>query len=339
MLKNLILVVLVLAITIPTNAAVSVSDGSAFITKNEFSYEMNTLSNRMSYLENSMNAKIDSLVSSYLSRNGIWNGEKQEFLYYKTTNPYYGALNNPTSDTPYFTEANAPLFTNINNGSRGKTTIDVACQNMYELYDLFTATKSGLCFFRISLVNCPERDKNTYYRMYSNNGKYGYGWTEKITTSAGEETVQSAWQNGRLTAALWNNLEKSTEAVRFVAYFFDKKKEYDEDKGIDYWGINEDPVQGKAYLATRNTSGSFEYIPEYAESTLAFTMLQTQFTFIQDSFFVNKGTTYSFGLRLFRGAVPYPYNCTASTYRQLTGIRLGPVSTHTSFVTNYFTIY
>ena len=57
-------------------AAISVSDGSAFVTKAEFAADLNNLSNRMSTLENSLDAKIDSLVSSYLSRNGIWNGEK-----------------------------------------------------------------------------------------------------------------------------------------------------------------------------------------------------------------------------------------------------------------------
>ena len=59
-------------------AAISVSDGSAFVTKAEFAADLNNLSNRMSTLENSLDVKIDSLVSSYLSRNGIWNGEKQE---------------------------------------------------------------------------------------------------------------------------------------------------------------------------------------------------------------------------------------------------------------------
>ena len=61
-------------------AAISVSDGSAFVTKAEFAADLNNLSNRMSTLENSLDAKIDSLVSSYLSRNGIWNGEKQTKL-------------------------------------------------------------------------------------------------------------------------------------------------------------------------------------------------------------------------------------------------------------------
>ena len=75
--KTILILSICLGITLPTNAAVSVSDGSAFITKSEFDADVNNLSNRMAYLENSLDAKIDSLVSSYLTRNGIWNGEKQ----------------------------------------------------------------------------------------------------------------------------------------------------------------------------------------------------------------------------------------------------------------------
>ena len=75
--KTILVLSLCAGLAIPTNAAVSVSDGSAFVTKAEFSADLNNLSNRMAQLENSLDAKIDSLVSSYLTRNGIWNGAKQ----------------------------------------------------------------------------------------------------------------------------------------------------------------------------------------------------------------------------------------------------------------------
>ena len=75
--KTTISILLCLAFTMPANAAVSVSDGSAFVTKAEFSADLNNLSNRMAQLENSLDAKIDSLVSAYLTKNGIWNGAKQ----------------------------------------------------------------------------------------------------------------------------------------------------------------------------------------------------------------------------------------------------------------------
>ena len=75
--KTILILMISLGLSIPTNAAVSVSDGSAFVTKAEFAADLNNLSNRMAQLENSLDAKIDSLVSSYLTRNGIWNGAKQ----------------------------------------------------------------------------------------------------------------------------------------------------------------------------------------------------------------------------------------------------------------------
>ncbi len=76
--KLFISLFLILSISLINSiAAISVSDGSAFVTKAEFAADLNNLSNRMSSLENSLDAKIDSLVSSYLSRNGIWNGETQ----------------------------------------------------------------------------------------------------------------------------------------------------------------------------------------------------------------------------------------------------------------------
>ena len=75
--KTIFIISLCVGLTLPTNAAVSVSDGSAFVTKAEFAADLNNLSNRMAQLENSLDAKIDSLVSSYLTRNGIWNGALQ----------------------------------------------------------------------------------------------------------------------------------------------------------------------------------------------------------------------------------------------------------------------
>ena len=76
--KLFVCISLILSISLVNSfAAISVSDGSAFVTKAEFAADLNNLSNRMSSLENSLDEKIDSLVSSYISRNDIWNGEKQ----------------------------------------------------------------------------------------------------------------------------------------------------------------------------------------------------------------------------------------------------------------------
>ena len=75
--KTISIFTLCLVFSINSFAAISVSDGSAFVTKAEFSADLNNISNRMAQLENSLDSKIDSLVSTYLKRNGIWNGKKQ----------------------------------------------------------------------------------------------------------------------------------------------------------------------------------------------------------------------------------------------------------------------
>lgn len=74
--KTIFIISLCFSSIISSKAAVSVSDGSAFLTKAELNSNLNNLSNRMAQLENSVDAKIDSMVSSYLTRNGIWNGSK-----------------------------------------------------------------------------------------------------------------------------------------------------------------------------------------------------------------------------------------------------------------------
>ena len=86
--KTILILSICLGITLPSNASsTKVSDGSVFITKAEFSSKLNDLSNRLSHLENSIDSKINSLVSSYLTRNGIWNGAKQPVLNNLGTTP------------------------------------------------------------------------------------------------------------------------------------------------------------------------------------------------------------------------------------------------------------
>ena len=76
--KIVFLLLLIFTLTMASYGQVAVSDGSAFLTKAEFNRNLSNMSSRMTYLENSLDSKIDTLVASYLSRNGIWNGTVQE---------------------------------------------------------------------------------------------------------------------------------------------------------------------------------------------------------------------------------------------------------------------
>lgn len=78
--KTIFIFMLILGITIPSNAAVSVSDNSAFITKAEALAVAQSLSERIIVLENTMDNKIDNLITAYLERNGVWNPQEQTLV-------------------------------------------------------------------------------------------------------------------------------------------------------------------------------------------------------------------------------------------------------------------
>ena len=126
-------------------AAISVSDGSAFVTKAEFAADLNNLSNRMSTLENSLDAKIDSLVSSYLSRNGIWNGEKQELI-----NNSFPKKNQLSSDNIIVNQYGSLINSDV----------------------LFEPTKSGLAFLYGSTLYTDFTPPNTLGVSYTGPGVF-----------------------------------------------------------------------------------------------------------------------------------------------------------------------
>ena len=141
-------------------AAISVSDGSAFVTKAEFAADLNNLSNRMSTLENSLDAKIDSLVSSYLSRNGIWNGEKQEL----------------TNDKISFPEPKKLGVSESRSFSDQTTTDKTKC---------FKPSKSGLAFIRTSVVSTYGNSYQAYwgYRLGAKRSGSKNLWDDALTVS------------------------------------------------------------------------------------------------------------------------------------------------------------
>ena len=75
--KTIIIFCICIGITIPVNAAVSVSDNSAFITKAEALAVAQSVSERIIVLENTVDEKIDNLITAYLERNGVWNAQEQ----------------------------------------------------------------------------------------------------------------------------------------------------------------------------------------------------------------------------------------------------------------------
>ena len=146
--KTILILMICLGLTIPTNAAVSVSDGSAFVTKAEFAADLNNLSNRMAQLENSLDAKIDSLVSSYLTRNGIWNGAKQDLLF-----SYFDC------ESPISQAFDYDAYTVNVLGSK---------------HNLFKANKSGLCFMEYDWYSTRGAAASAFWGYAGIGRKNGY---------------------------------------------------------------------------------------------------------------------------------------------------------------------
>ena len=219
--KTILVLSICVGITLPTNAAVSVSDGSAFVTKSEFSSNLNNLTNRMAQLENSLDAKIDSLVSSYLTRNGIWNGAKQTLvqdsftIYYDAYN-YCFANNNNTDPYSYSLLKNIKFL----NTSDYTNIID-------------SCTKSGMCVFDI------VTDTNNRSQWMSDSGGYKghsgfstffsiYNITQNVESSSTSfgiinEAVGPSWQSGRLGVVVYT-------ATMVMQFFVSKGDKI----GIDY---------------------------------------------------------------------------------------------------------
>lgn len=152
--KTVFIVNLCLGLSITTNAnSVNVSDGSAFITKSELAYKLNNLSNRMTQLENSLDSKIDTLVSSYLTRNGIWNGTVQSIT----------------------TEANAEhsFVSDWGSGNVGTTNFVVT---HFDEAVILNTTKSGLLFGSFAYGNKHKGDPNNWYYGGYMSSRNGWAW-------------------------------------------------------------------------------------------------------------------------------------------------------------------
>ena len=163
--RSLFVIFIILSFNINSFAAISANDGVAFITKAEFAKDLDRFSQRISQIENTLEAKIDSLVSAYLSRNGIWNGSAQELK----TGGYITSwlLNN---NQKQFALQNPP-----NNFS--SSPVAVFADNIYGRSLLFTANKSGMLCIAVS--TCAEY--NSTSDSYGTDNRRSFN----ITTNTG----------------------------------------------------------------------------------------------------------------------------------------------------------
>lgn len=107
--KTIIILSICLGITIPSNAAISVSDGSAFMTKTEFMADINNLSSRVSQLEITMDGTLDNKVNAYLEQKGFWKAKVQNIINANMTNVRPYAITNTSGNV----KANRRLQTQV----------------------------------------------------------------------------------------------------------------------------------------------------------------------------------------------------------------------------------
>ena len=139
MFKKILLFALCFYYSFYSFAAVSVSDGSAFLTKSELQSDLNSLINRMALLESSLDAKIDSLVSAYLTRNGVWNGKSLD-IDKKETHLVY-----------------SDFITSWNSNEEKEKTVWSKTTNI---------DKAGMCVVVVHIGGVKYPDDNSMYRCY-----------------------------------------------------------------------------------------------------------------------------------------------------------------------------
>lgn len=179
--KNFLCVIMICSFVLPAYASLSASDGSAFVTKGEFDSALADFNSRLTTFEAGINSKIDSQVTTYLDRNGIWSGQKQDILWASNTHkfPMQEVVNvtkatctwrGAATDTTSYTNA-ANTIANWTAGGypyRGFRAYDPSTATSWMAWfnlananpitppsgwcnasKLFTSTKSGLCVLDI----------------------------------------------------------------------------------------------------------------------------------------------------------------------------------------------
>lgn len=175
--------------------AVSVSDGSAFVTVAEFNSDLNNLSNRMAQLENSIDAKIDSMVSSYLTRNGIWNGVYQELS---------DSVKNKKE------KSFLPAFKSGNIGTLAQS------KERFKDAIVLKTNKSGMVFGSFSYGNHHDGVANHwYYGVYNNNSDTrGWVWdSNMVVTLSFYETEENVTLNFDTQGNPTNGITKSVVEI------------------------------------------------------------------------------------------------------------------------------
>ena len=121
----------------------------AFITKDEFDKAMADFNTRLSVFEAGINSKIDSQVTSYLDRNGIWSKKEQEFSFTDTVMGLtYGARGLACAQLMIPLAGGTDAYIKVEDGSSTYQAYKIAQKgtSYYNKVLVEKINKSGLCY-------------------------------------------------------------------------------------------------------------------------------------------------------------------------------------------------
>lgn len=252
--KIIFILSLCLGLSLSSIAAgqVNVSDGSAFITKSELSYELNNLSSRMTQLENSLDSKIDTLVSSYLTRNGVWNGDNQAL----TIDTF--EING--TDLAKALEKRSKYYSLPNDSEE---------ENFFGNYILIdNISKSGM--ISVKVVSKGYAQSTRYSRDGNGTDNVGTGSVYVIFNV--DSDIKSTYPIGKLDSSKYGKSQRSTFSAGdylifattdsiFVLQFFVQKGDKLMWDVISYWNANGTPdrVYGSEGKTTINVVDAYVY--------------------------------------------------------------------------------
>lgn len=162
--KLILCALTIVALTIPTYAAITSADSSSFVTKAEFDTAFSDISSKLSSVETALNSKIDSKVSAYLNQKGIWSGKEQNCNYDTRNLGIYENVLYIWSDSKNIAKGSLAKIVDArsNNGSKrieGELPSDFA--GGVKVIDKID--KSGLLAFTYEIV-CPSNEGETSNR-------------------------------------------------------------------------------------------------------------------------------------------------------------------------------
>lgn len=220
MVKRLICAYLIITFVMPSFATTGVSDGTAFITKKEFDAALSDFNGRLSSFQAGINSKIDSQVSSYLDRNGIWSAKSMVLDNAKTSIAFYHNIVDPSTAVSSGNVWEPPRPDADTSSDGGYWTKAVKADHAYYVYKepaavktevIKSIKKTGLCVMpvtiRTSYWSSSDNDSTVQTKFYAGTTQIDAGgtpyWISTYFKNGGEKYAGKIEDIAQSTGCCW----------------------------------------------------------------------------------------------------------------------------------------